>query len=93
MNLPLSMAAALVLAALSAGQGHGAARPVQDADERSVCCFKNSRYSGVCEVEPGEGETCASILGYLNNPQSQGKSYCGSTSVRGGWRKVACKSE
>ena len=45
----------------------------------------------MCVVEPGENETCASILAYLNNPQSQGKTYCGNTNVRGGWRKVSCE--
>jgi hypothetical protein len=55
------------------------------------CCFTNPQYSGVCAVEPGEGETCATILDYLNNPQSQGKTYCGNTSIRGGWKQVECK--
>ncbi len=55
------------------------------------CCFTNPRYSGVCEVTPGEDETCSSILGYLNNPNSVGKSYCGGTTVRGGWSQVACE--
>jgi hypothetical protein len=55
------------------------------------CCFTNPRYSGVCAVEPGEGESCRSILDYLNNPQSQGKTYCGNTNVRGGWTQVTCE--
>ena len=55
------------------------------------CCFTNPRYSGVCAVEPGEGETCQSVLDYLNNPQSHGKTYCGSTNVRGGWKQVTCE--
>lgn len=55
------------------------------------CCFTNPRYSGVCAVEPGGGETCQSILDYLNNPQSQGKTYCGNTNVRGGWKQVTCE--
>ena len=55
------------------------------------CCFTNPRYSGVCAVQPGEGESCQSILDYLNNPQSQGKTYCGNTNVRGGWKRVACE--
>jgi hypothetical protein len=55
------------------------------------CCFTNPRYTGVCAVEPGEGESCQSILDYLNNPQSQGKTYCGNTNVRGGWKRVACE--
>ena len=54
------------------------------------CCFANPGFSGTCEVEPAKDETCASILGYLNNPMSQGKSYCGNTTLRGGWTSVAC---
>jgi hypothetical protein len=56
------------------------------------CCFKNSAYSGVCEVTPGEGESCASILGYLNTPNSVGKSYCGGTEIRGGWESASCQA-
>jgi hypothetical protein len=41
-------------------------------------------------VQPVEGESCASILEYLNEPQSQGKSYCGNTNIRGGWKQAAC---
>ncbi len=62
-----------------------------DAVAADRCCFTNPRYSGVCEVAPGEGETCSSILGYLNNPNSSGKAYCGGTAVRGGWSQVACE--
>jgi hypothetical protein len=57
------------------------------------CCFANPGFSGTCEVEPAKDETCASILGYLNNPMSQGKSYCGNTTLRGGWTSVACTPE
>jgi hypothetical protein len=42
-------------------------------------------------VTLGEGETCSSVLGYLNNPNSTGKGYCGGTPVRGGWQKVSCE--
>jgi len=55
------------------------------------CCFANPGFAGTCEVEPAKDETCASILGYLNNPMSQGKSYCGNTTLRGGWTSVACE--
>lgn len=55
------------------------------------CCFTNPRYTGVCQVTPGEDETCASILSYLNNPNSVGKAYCGNTKVRGGWQQVDCQ--
>jgi hypothetical protein len=55
------------------------------------CCFTNPRFSGVCSVEPAEGETCASVLAYLNDPQSQGKTYCSNTTIRGGWKTKRCE--
>ena len=87
------LAAALVAAALAQAQDRGEKDRVPQASEATSCCFSNPRHTGVCVVEPGADETCASILAYLNNPQSQGKSYCGSSSVRGGWRKVSCKGK
>jgi hypothetical protein len=57
----------------------------------SKCCFANPSFAGTCEVEPAKDETCTSILGYLNNPLAQGKSYCGNTTLRGGWTSVACE--
>ena len=60
-------------------------------DPRPSCCFENPRYVGACEVDPAKDETCATILEYLNNPQSQGRSYCNSTSIRGGWKQVPCE--
>ena len=59
--------------------------------QHTPCCFENPRYSGTCEVTPGEDESCGSILGYLNNPNSVGKNYCGNTKVRGGWSQVTCE--
>ena len=61
------------------------------AVQQSKCCFENPRYSGTCEVTPGPEESCGSILGYLNNPNSVGKDYCGNTTVRGGWSQVTCE--
>lgn len=61
------------------------------ADAKSPCCFTNPRYVGTCKVEPTGDESCASVLDYLNNPQSQGKTYCGSTSIRGDWKPTACQ--
>lgn len=57
------------------------------------CCFVNPRYVGTCDVEPTADESCASILQYLNNPQSQGKAYCGSTSIRGDWKTATCEAK
>ena len=67
------------------------ARTADGNDPRPHCCFTNPRYVGTCEVEPSKDETCALILEYLNNPQSQGKAYCGNTNVRGGWKQVPCE--
>jgi hypothetical protein len=61
--------------------------------QATPCCFANPRYAGVCQVAPGEGETCSSILNYLNDINSTGKTYCGNTTVREGWRRVECTSE
>jgi hypothetical protein len=59
--------------------------------QQAPCCFENPRFSGTCEVTPGEGESCGTILGYLNNPNSMGKDYCGNTNIRGGWSQVNCE--
>jgi hypothetical protein len=67
----------------------GPAAPAEDPLPR--CCFTNSRYAGTCEVVPTRDESCGQILDYLNNPMSQGKSYCGNTQIRGGWHSVACE--
>jgi hypothetical protein len=60
------------------------------AAEQGKCCFTNPRYTGICEVTPGEDESCSSILAYLNNPNSTGKAYCGGTAIRGGWQQASC---
>ena len=60
--------------------------------QQESCCFENPRFSGTCQVTPGPDETCGGILGYLNNPNSVGKAYCGNTKVRGGWTRVNCDS-
>lgn len=75
------LAAGLLLAASTGGSGSPAR-----------CCFTHPRYVGTCEVEPGADETCQSILAYLNNPQSQGKTYCGNTGIRGDWKATACEA-
>lgn len=81
------LAAAILLALAGGGSGD----PVRAADPAPRCCFTNPQFSGVCAVQPGEGESCATILAYLNNPQSQGKTYCDNTNVRGGWKRKRCE--
>jgi hypothetical protein len=97
-RVTLALAATLFLAAtLEPGSRPLATSPLTcaaqaaDKDPRPNCCFTNARYVGTCEVEPAKDVTCAAILDYLNNPQSQGKSYCGNTSIRGGWQQVPCE--
>jgi S1-C subfamily serine protease len=41
-------------------------------------------------VNADPDETCNSILAYLNNQMSHGRSYCGFTNIRGGWRVSSC---
>ncbi|MCI0414269.1 hypothetical protein L0222_15935 [bacterium] len=55
------------------------------------CCFVHPNYAGICVVEPAPGESCASILDYLNSPGTAGKTYCGGTPIRGGWSQTRCK--
>jgi hypothetical protein len=74
-------AALLLLLTVNAWAGQKPAAP---------CCFTNPAYTGVCAVQPGEKETCKSILAYLNNPNSTGKLYCGGTTIRGGWKEAKC---
>ena len=56
------------------------------------CCYTNRAFTGVCRVRPARDETCATILTYLNDPQSQGKSYCGGTTIRSGWQQIPCEA-
>jgi len=58
-----------------------------------TCCFTNPRYSGVCEVTTGPDETCSDVVAYLNNQESVGKTYCGNTTIRGGWAQVECEGD
>jgi hypothetical protein len=83
---------AVVLALISAAPVRVPATP-QAEKERKPCCFKNPGYAGICKVQPAQEETCASILAYLNNPMAEGKSYCGGTTIRGGWTEVPCEGE
>lgn len=55
------------------------------------CCFVHPNYNGICVVDPAPGESCASILSYLNTAGTVGKSYCGNTIIRGGWQQVDCR--
>ena len=84
----VAIACILCLGAIATVAG---AEDVSMTIQQSSCCFENPRYTGTCVVTPGEDESCSSILGYLNNPNSVGKMYCGNTKVRGGWTQVSCE--
>ena len=95
--LGLIAAAVLVGALLPAAAEEKKGSPADDAvaqdpSPREDCCFNNRAFSGVCVVKPAKDETCATILAYLNNPQSQGKDYCGKTTIRGGWQQTTCEA-
>ena len=95
-RIAAGLAAVLLLSVPAHGQGHRDIRsessggPRAAAAGRRPCCYTNPQYAGPCAVQPVPGETCASILAYLNNPTSQGKTYCDNTNIRGGWKRVRC---
>lgn len=66
------------------------ASPIAQQTPPATCCFEHDGFQGTCVVVPAEGETCESILEYLNKPGSVGKTYCGSSRLRGGWKSVPC---
>jgi hypothetical protein len=76
-----------------ADEAHPLATCASQAAEKPACCFSNPAYSGTCQVTPGEDETCASILSYLNTALASGKSYCSNTDIRGGWKQVSCEKK
>ena len=93
-------AALLLFAAVPTTPATHAARPAPAAattlalDQAPArCCFTNPGYTGTCEVQPAKDESCGQILDYLNNSMSQGKSYCGNTTIRGGWKQVDCEKK
>lgn len=84
----------LALAVLVLGMSIGPSVRGQDTKKpEDNCCYTNPGYQGVCKVTPAESETCASILAYLNAPNSTGKTYCDNTKIRGGWSQVPCEEE
>ena len=60
-------------------------------DPTAPCCFTHPQYAGVCVVRPAADETCGTILAYLNDDRSVGKTYCNHTDIRGGWEWVPCE--
>jgi hypothetical protein len=93
-RLVLGAAVGLALAMLIVSSLPGTGTAAEETQKLgSKCCYTNPQHSGICQVTPVEGETCSTILAYLNNPMSSGKNYCGGTKVRGGWKQVQCEEE
>ena len=89
---PVIVLAAVALAGAAAAVASPPASTTED-DTMRVCCVTNPRYSGICRIELGPEETCRDVLDYLNNAASAGKTYCGNTEIRMGWKEVACQEE
>jgi hypothetical protein len=88
--LGASLGLAFAILVVSGFPGTGTAAQKAKKPELK-CCYTNPQYSGVCQVTPSDGETCSTVLAYLNNPNAHGKTYCGGTTVRGGWKQVKCE--
>ncbi len=71
----------MLLSMLAAG-----AEP-DDSRKDLQCRFRHRSWTGQCVVV-AENEQCRDILLYLNDPRSAGKTYCRSTTLRGGWTQV-----
>ncbi len=84
----IASAAAVGAIAASAGPLH---REDAGRSEDRVCCVANPRFAGTCAVQLEADETCQDVLAYLNNASSAGRTYCGNTTVRMGWKQVACE--
>ncbi len=89
----LGAAFGLALIVLLVASFPGTGTAAQETKKPAKCCYTNPQYTGICHVTPGDGETCSTILSYLNNPNAGGKSYCGGSTVRGGWKQVPCKEK
>jgi hypothetical protein len=63
----------------------------EEEQAQAQCCFTHDGYQGNCVVTPTEGETCESILEYLNTAGTVGKTYCNNSKWRGGWTQVSCE--
>ena len=86
----LIVAAAAVVLAVAAFATPGARDDEGDATP-PFCCVANPRFAGICKVELAADETCQDVLAYLNNAASVGKTYCGNTEIRMGWKQVGCQ--
>ena len=87
--LAVSLAAVIVPGA-AAGQ-HETPAGTRQASAKATCVLTHRAYSGKCtqNVDVAEGSTandaCSVVLDCLNDVRCT-KTYCGATSLRGGWR-------
>lgn len=90
-----SLALAALLTAVmvpspAAGQ-HETPAGTRQASAKATCVFAHRAYSGKCtqtvEVEEGStaNDACSVVLDCLNDVRCT-KTYCGATSLRGGWK-------
>jgi hypothetical protein len=94
--MKLSITISFILLCSFLFAGNSAVRKSDQADQKatqSPCCFVREGYQGVCTVTPEEPETCDSILKYLNTAGTAGKTYCGGSKLRGGWKAADCPKD
>ena len=66
---------------------------VVDADLFKASGHYDNYKENMFFVQIDEREACGDVLGVLNNPRSAASSYCGGTTIRGGWAGVECGSK
>jgi len=94
MKLSITISFVLLCSLLFAGNSAVSKSDQTDQTKtQAACCFVRVGYQGVCKVTPEEKETCESILEYLNTPGTVGKTYCGASKLRGGWKAADCPKE
>ncbi len=90
-SLALAAFLATVLAPSPAAGQHETSVATRQASAKATCMFTHRAYSGKCTqtVDVDEGSTandaCAVVLDCLNDVRCT-KTYCGATSLRGGWK-------
>jgi hypothetical protein len=92
MKISITILFVLLCSFLFAGNSHRI-QPTSEQTRPTQCCFVREGYQGTCRVTPDENETCESILEYLNSAGTIGKTYCGGSKLRGGWKLAECPAE
>jgi hypothetical protein len=98
-TIRLASAALLALAALAIFAVRTRSNPAAEGSGRTVTCeLSNPAYSGWCRVTEklargaSPGRVCEGVLACLNDPRCV-KTYCSATTIRGGWKLEAVRSE